>query len=330
MAPKRRVSVVVRSTKKIVRETVQVAVVQKPEGDSGDQELLETVPFEDIAEEGERIITEISLKGLSKDKARKESQIVQVPVESPGKNKVQKEQQTEQVPAEEPRKDEAQKQQQTQQIPTKEPGNEASKFLEAEPTNEASKVLEEERSDEAAKALEEEPSNETSKALEVEPPPLKKEEERKAETREGEKKGEEKKGKTREGEETEKKTTRSREGRKSNENVKRKRGKRKDFDGNEAYKTYVFKVLKQVHPGMAISSQAMSVINSLMNDMFDKIADEAIKLSKYTERKTLSAREIQGAVRLVLPGELGKHAVAEGSKAVTNYASYYEKGSKLD
>ncbi|XVF05285.1 hypothetical protein REPUB_Repub05bG0158700 [Reevesia pubescens] len=81
---------------------------------------------------------------------------------------------------------------------------------------------------------------------------------------------------------------------------------------------------------MAISSKAMSVINSLMNDMFERIANEATNLSKHTERRTLSSKEIQGAVRLVLPGELGKHAVAEGSKAVTNYASYNEKRSKLD
>ncbi|XP_022754204.1 late histone H2B.2.2-like [Durio zibethinus] len=92
------------------------------------------------------------------------------------------------------------------------------------------------------------------------------------------------------------------------------------------YMTYVFRVLKQVHLGMAISSKAMSVINSLMNDMF---AGKATKLSKYTERRTLSSREIQEAVKLVLPGELGKDAVAEGSKAVTNYASYIEKQFKL-
>ncbi|KAE8705608.1 Histone H2B.2 [Hibiscus syriacus] len=81
---------------------------------------------------------------------------------------------------------------------------------------------------------------------------------------------------------------------------------------------------------MAISSKAMSVINSYMNDIFEKLTSEATKLSMYTDRKTLSSREIQGAVRLVLPGELGKHAVAEGSKAVTNFATYDKKRSKLD
>ncbi|EOY33658.1 Uncharacterized protein TCM_041563 [Theobroma cacao] len=61
MAPKRRANVVVRSTKKIVQETVQVAVVQQPEGDRGEQEPMKTVPVEDIAYDEERIITEISV-----------------------------------------------------------------------------------------------------------------------------------------------------------------------------------------------------------------------------------------------------------------------------
>ncbi|KAF8403165.1 hypothetical protein HHK36_011262 [Tetracentron sinense] len=94
------------------------------------------------------------------------------------------------------------------------------------------------------------------------------------------------------------------------------------------YKRYVYKVLKQVQPGMGISSKGMTVLNGLMKDMFERLADEAARLSKYTGRKTLSSREIQGAVRLVLPGDLSKHAISEGSKAVTTYMSNNTGGSK--
>ncbi|KAL7127183.1 hypothetical protein ABFS83_14G238300 [Erythranthe nasuta] len=93
----------------------------------------------------------------------------------------------------------------------------------------------------------------------------------------------------------------------------------------ESYKRYVFKVMKQVHPEMGISSKAMTIVNNLMTDMFERFAEEAARLQKYTGRKTMSSREVQGAVKLVLPGELGKHAVAEGTKAVTNYVSYVPK-----
>jgi histone H2B len=42
-------------------------------------------------------------------------------------------------------------------------------------------------------------------------------------------------------------------------------------------------------------------------------------LSRYNKKSTLSSREIQTAVRLLLPGELAKHAVPEGTKAVTKF-----------
>ncbi|KAJ8409432.1 hypothetical protein AAFF_G00228330 [Aldrovandia affinis] len=41
----------------------------------------------------------------------------------------------------------------------------------------------------------------------------------------------------------------------------------------------------------------------------------------YNKRSTIPSREIQTAVRLLLPGELAKHAVSEGTKAVTKYTS---------
>ncbi|KAF7823321.1 late histone H2B.L4-like [Senna tora] len=90
----------------------------------------------------------------------------------------------------------------------------------------------------------------------------------------------------------------------------------------EGYQRYVYKVLKQVHPEMGISGEAMTIINNLMNDMFERLAEEASRLSAYTGRRTLSCREMQGAVKLVLPGELGKHANAEAVKAVLAYISY--------
>merc|ERR1712224_967632 len=81
------------------------------------------------------------------------------------------------------------------------------------------------------------------------------------------------------------------------------------------------KVLKQVHPETGISSKAMSIMNSFINDIFEKIASEAARLARYNKKPTITSREIQTAVRLILPGELAKHAVSEGTKAVTKYTS---------
>ena len=63
------------------------------------------------------------------------------------------------------------------------------------------------------------------------------------------------------------------------------------------------------------------MISSFISDIFEKVVTEAGKLARYNKKATLSSREIQTAVRLVLPGELAKHAVSEGTKAVTKYTA---------
>ncbi|KAK4578629.1 hypothetical protein RGQ29_028643 [Quercus rubra] len=98
---------------------------------------------------------------------------------------------------------------------------------------------------------------------------------------------------------------------------KKKRTKR----NVETYKIYIFKVLKQVHPDIGISSKAMGIMNSFINDIFEKLASESSRLARYNKKPTITSREIQTAVRLVLPGELAKHAVSEGTKAVTKFTS---------
>merc|ERR1712188_352395 len=98
-----------------------------------------------------------------------------------------------------------------------------------------------------------------------------------------------------------------------------KKGKKKK--AVESYKIYIYKVLKQVHPDTGISSKAMSIMNSFINNIFEKIALEASRLARYNKKPTITSREVQTAVRLILPGELAKHAVSEGTKAVTKFTS---------
>lgn len=98
-------------------------------------------------------------------------------------------------------------------------------------------------------------------------------------------------------------------------------GKKRRRHRRESYSIYIYKVLKQVHPDTGISSKAMSIMNSFVQDIFERVATEASRLTHYNKKQTISSREIQTAVRLHLPGELSKHAVSEGTKAVTKYTS---------
>ncbi|TRM62460.1 histone-fold-containing protein [Schizophyllum amplum] len=89
----------------------------------------------------------------------------------------------------------------------------------------------------------------------------------------------------------------------------------------ETYSSYIYKVLKQVHPDTGISNKAMAILNSFVNDIFERIATEASKLAAYSKKSTISSREIQTSVRLILPGELAKHAISEGTKSVTKFSA---------
>ncbi|KAF3627692.1 Histone H2B [Capsicum annuum] len=100
-----------------------------------------------------------------------------------------------------------------------------------------------------------------------------------------------------------------------------KKKKKKAKKSIETYKIYIFKVLKQVHPDIGISSKSMGIMNSFINDIFEKLAQESSRLARINKKPTITSREIQTAVRLVLPGELAKHAVSEGTKVVTKFTS---------
>jgi histone H2B len=120
-----------------------------------------------------------------------------------------------------------------------------------------------------------------------------------------------------------------------------KKGRKRKANTN-SYASYIYKVLKQVHPDTGVSKKAMVIMDSFgtwfafffflarnsparsfcsVHDLFERIASESGRLARYNKRHTISSREIQTSVRLVLPGELAKHAVSEGTKAVTKYNS---------
>ena len=90
--------------------------------------------------------------------------------------------------------------------------------------------------------------------------------------------------------------------------------------GVQSYKSYIFKVMKQVHPEARISKKGMMIMNNFVSDTFEQIANEAAKLCRIHKRATMSSRDVQSAIRLVLPGELSKHAVSEGTKAMTKFS----------
>ena len=103
--------------------------------------------------------------------------------------------------------------------------------------------------------------------------------------------------------------------------AKKQKGGARKHKRKESYGRFIYKVLKQVHPDVGISSQAMSIMNSFVIDTFERLAGEASRLGRQNKRLTMSSRDMQTSTRLLLPGELGKYAISEGTKAVTKFVS---------
>lgn len=109
--------------------------------------------------------------------------------------------------------------------------------------------------------------------------------------------------------------------------------RRNKKEKNKSYAYYIHKVLKTVHPNQAsstgkkcnLSIKAMAILDCLAIDLYGRLTNEAILLTKKQKKRTLSSIEVQTATRLVLPGELAKHAMGDGTKAVLNYQQREEQ-----
>jgi len=107
--------------------------------------------------------------------------------------------------------------------------------------------------------------------------------------------------------------------------VARTQKRKKDFS---SFDTYIQKVLKQVHPDTGIKGEAMVEMNNFIKAVLYDIMRVVNLLTDQNDKKTVTSREVQSAVMAAIPGELGRHSVAEGTKAVTKFNSARDgKGS---
>ena len=100
------------------------------------------------------------------------------------------------------------------------------------------------------------------------------------------------------------------------------RKEKKVFRTEDNLKVYIFRVLRDVHPEVGISKSAMTTLNSIILELYRNLATSARELCQKVDRSTLSSQDVQTAAKIVLPGELCKHAVSEGARALTKYQNH--------
>lgn len=51
-----------------------------------------------------------------------------------------------------------------------------------------------------------------------------------------------------------------------------------------SYGTYIHKVLKDVHPDIAITRESMTIMDNILKDVYERIVEEATKFMKLDKR----------------------------------------------
>uniref|UniRef100_A0A914HWX0 Histone H2A/H2B/H3 domain-containing protein n=1 Tax=Globodera rostochiensis TaxID=31243 RepID=A0A914HWX0_GLORO len=97
------------------------------------------------------------------------------------------------------------------------------------------------------------------------------------------------------------------------------RRRRKKEPRKQSYKLYIRRVLRDVHVDKEISIRTLNIMNSFVNDAFDRIASEATRIAHYDRRKTVTLRDMEYAVRLVLPDGMAKTGNQGASKVMTKF-----------
>lgn len=94
-----------------------------------------------------------------------------------------------------------------------------------------------------------------------------------------------------------------------------------------SFKTYIYKVLKQVHPEKSISADAIGQIDEYIKVLAMRLSESARRSCLRVGKSTVGAAEISLASNLYISGELAKHAYSQSIKACAKFQSGKKKDS---
>ena len=77
----------------------------------------------------------------------------------------------------------------------------------------------------------------------------------------------------------------------------------------------ILKVFKEQHPDMAMGAATMEILHNAIQDLGERLMREAQRLAISDGRKNVNTRDMRAAVNIIMPGEFGKHANSEGTRA---------------
>ena len=94
---------------------------------------------------------------------------------------------------------------------------------------------------------------------------------------------------------------------------------------NPEFGLYIYTILRQIDSDISIKRGVVIAINDILKHLLSKILAEAQRLTKYNGKHTMTSREINAAVNLILSEQLAEHAAKSGIIASKKYADTIEE-----
>ena len=67
------------------------------------------------------------------------------------------------------------------------------------------------------------------------------------------------------------------------------------FSKERNFQSYLYKIMKKVHPELGANKEAMETLNTVILSFYDQLAQEGMKVSRKVNSQTLKATDVQTA-----------------------------------
>lgn len=94
------------------------------------------------------------------------------------------------------------------------------------------------------------------------------------------------------------------------------------------FSKYIAAMLKITHPSLAIGKKTVSIINSFLGDVLEKMTEDAKKLSQNRGSRTVTDNDMRTATRLLLPAGMNRDGQSFAGRCVGDYQRTVQNRAK--
>lgn len=98
--------------------------------------------------------------------------------------------------------------------------------------------------------------------------------------------------------------------------------KKRSKGRNPEYGSYLLKMSKKINPECDVNKLSMWVLNGITEDLLTRMITKSNEMAALEGKSTLKAKHAQAATHALFSGELARHSISAGTKAVSKYTAY--------